>query len=166
MACISESYVYHLSKKPVFKVIQVRQPCKWANDSQRFLLEHFDAIRNSPSQIYHSALPLTPSLSWLHEHYGAELSGEVKVVKGLSAKWGTCYRTVVLGNNLWCLACWKDTVAAGLISGEIIILDGTTGSQKAILSGHSDWVRSLTFSLDGTLLTSGSSEGTIKLWDI
>ena len=88
------------------------------------------------------------------------------MVKGLSAEWGTCSRTVVLGDHLQSLACWKDTVAAGLNSGEIIILDGTTGTQKATLSGHSDWVRSLTFSSDGTSLVSGGNDTTIKLWDM
>ena len=34
---------------------QMGLPCKWINDRQSFLLEHFDTIQNSPSQIYHSA---------------------------------------------------------------------------------------------------------------
>ena len=33
--------------------------CRWADDSQHFILEHFDTICGSPSQIYHSALPVT-----------------------------------------------------------------------------------------------------------
>ncbi|KAK6608443.1 NACHT and WD40 domain protein [Botrytis cinerea] len=33
------------------------------------------------------------------------------------------------------------------------------------LEGHSDWVDSVTFSSDGTKLASGSSDGTIRLWD-
>ena len=88
------------------------------------------------------------------------------MVKGVLAEWGTCSRTVILGSELLSLTCWKDTVAAGLWSGEIIILDGTTGTQKAILSGHSDWVRSLSFSPDGTSLVSGGGDMTIKLWDV
>ena len=40
------------------------------------------------------------------------------------------------------------------------------GIQTSILSGHSDWVRSLTFSLDGTLLVSGGDDKTIKLWNV
>jgi WD40 repeat protein len=136
------------------------------NDSQHFLLEHYDTICNSPSHIYHSALLLCPSSSWLHNYYAAELSGVVKVVKGLTNGWGTCSRTVALNGAPLALACWEDTIAVGLESGEIIILNAVAGSQVAVLSGHTDWVRSLAFSLDGTLLVSGSHEKALKLWDI
>ena len=88
------------------------------------------------------------------------------MVKGLPAEWGTCFRTVVLHDDLESLASWKDTVAAGLDSGEIIVLDGTTGIQTAILSGHTDWVTSLTFLSDGISLVSGSYDQSIKLWDM
>jgi len=46
------------------------------------------------------------------------------------------------------------------------IPDGATGSQVAILSGHTNHVRSLTFSSDGASLVSGGSDKTIKLWDV
>ena len=51
-------------------------------------------------------------------------------------------------------------------SGDIIILDAITGSQVAVLAGHTHWVRSLTFSLDGTFLVSGASDKNVKLWDV
>jgi WD40 repeat protein len=136
------------------------------NDSQRFLLEHFDTIQNFPSQIYHSALPLSPPSSWLHKHYIAELSGKVKVVKGFPAGWGTCSRTVKLNSNPQALACWKDTLAVGLDSGDILFLNAITGSQLAVLSGHTRGVTSLAFSPDGTSLVSGSYDETVKLWDV
>jgi len=80
------SYLWHLLK-PAFTFIQTGVPCKWTNDSQRFLLEHFDKIHGSSSQIYHSALPFAPSSSWLCKHYSTELSKEIKVVKGLPVGW-------------------------------------------------------------------------------
>jgi len=64
------------------------------------------------------------------------------------------------------LACWKNIIAIGLRSGNIITLDGTTGIQMAILSGHNDYVRSITFSPDGTSLVSGSDDETIRFWDV
>ena len=88
------------------------------------------------------------------------------MIKGLPAEWGTCSCTVTLD---WCpasLACWKDTVAVGLTSGDITILDRITGSQAAILSGHTGYARSVVFSSDGTLLVSGSDDYTVKLWDM
>ena len=60
---------------------------------------------------------------------------------------------------------WKDTIAVSSLD-DIIILDAITGSQVAVLSGHSGSVRSLTFLLDGALLVSGSRDKTAKLWDL
>jgi len=129
-------------------------------------LENFDIVHDSPSQIYHSALPFCPTSSWLHKHYNAELSQEVQVVKGLPAEWGVCSRTVTFDELPQSLAHYKDIIAAGLFHGDIIILNGVTGSQAAILSRHTKWVESLTFSLDGALLVSGSGDTTINLWDV
>ena len=79
-----------------------------------------------------------------------------------------CYRTVILdkGKEPLTLAYWKGTIAVGLVFGKITTLDGTTGSQIAVLSGHTATATSLAFSSDGTLLVSGSLDKTIKLWDV
>ena len=152
--------------RPVLTHIQVGVSCKWAGDSQHLLLEHFNEICNSPSQLYHLALPFCPLSSWLRNCYATELSQELKVVTGLPTEWGLCSRTVLLDQRPMALTCWKDTIAVGLGSGNIVILDRITGIQTAILSGHTDWVSSLAFSPDGTSLVSGSVDETIKLWDI
>jgi len=163
---IGELYMGQLDRKSMLTIIQGGASCKWVNDSQHLTLEHFDAICNSPSQIYHSALPFCPTSSWLHKHYTAELSQEVKVVKGLPDGWGTCSRTVTLDYGPLALTSWKDIIAVSLFSGDTITLDGVTGIQTTILSGHSDFVRSLPFFPDGTSLVSGSDDTTIKLWDV
>ena len=134
------------------------------NDSQHLLLEHYDRICNSPPQIYRYAVPFCPSSSWLHEYYSAVLSQEVRIAKGF-CEWDTCFRTVMHTSAL-AIACWKDIIAVGGCDDNIIILDGITGSQKAILSGHTGQVRSVAFSSDGTLLVSGGNDTTAKLWDI
>ena len=139
---------------------------KWTNDSQHLLLEHFDAIRNSPFYIYHSALPFSPSSSWLQKCYSADLSLTVKVVKGALAEWGICSRIVLLGNSTKTLSCWNNTIAVGSKPGDIIILDVTTGSQRAIFSGHTKEVNCLAFSSDGISLVSGSDDCTVKFWDV
>ena len=95
-----------------------------------------------------------------------ELLHEVKVVKGLSAKWGTCSRTVLLKDEIWTLSCWHNIIAIGSECGDIMTLDAITGSQMAILSGHTDEINCLTFSSDGKSLVSGSDDSTIKLWDV
>jgi len=88
------------------------------------------------------------------------------VVKGLQAKWGTCSRTVAYNRHLYSLACWNNLIAAGVGSGDIILLDAITGIQTSILPGHADWVRSVVFSSDGKFLISGSDDKTVNLWDV
>ena len=151
--------------KLIFMVFQTGITSKWTNDSQRFLLEHFDTICHSPSQIYYSALPLSPP-SWLHKCYSAELSPMFKVVKGLPAEWGVCSRTTVLGSYIQTLSYHCGRIAAGSVSGDIVILDTITGTQTAVLSGHKGQVSCVVFSLDGTSLVSGSVDNTVKLWDV
>jgi len=77
-----------------------------------------------------------------------------------------CSRTVLLNDSLWVLSYWNNTVAVGSTHRDILILDATTGSQTAVLPGHTDGVRSLTFSADGKSLVSGSYDKTVKLWDV
>ena len=146
--------------------IQAGSSCKWTYDSQRFLLEHLDTIYNSPSQIYHSALPLSPPTAFLQKNYHSEFSQEIKVVKGLSAGWGTCSRTASLGARVYGISYFNNTVAIGSGHKDIIILDVITGSQKAIFSGHTNDVLSLVFSSNGRSLVSGSDDTTVKLWDM
>jgi len=139
---------------------------KWTYDSQRFLLEHFETIKTSPSHIYHSALPFSPSSSLLHKCYSIDPLFSVKVAKGLPAEWGKCSRTVSLGSFTQTLSYWNNTVAVGSRPGDIIILDTITGNQTAVLSGHTHEVNCVTFSSDGTSLVSGSHDKTVKLWDV
>jgi WD40 repeat protein len=164
MVHVSKLHVRYLFAKCAHTLVQAGVSSNWAHDSQRFLLEFFDTIQDSPSQIYHFALPLCPPSSWIYNSYATELSREVKMIKGLPAGWGTCLRTVTLGDSLQAIAYWKDAIAVGFH--DIVTLDGITGSQIAVLSGHTKSVKSLSFSLDGTLLASGSFDKTLKLWDV
>jgi len=135
------------------------------NDGHCLLLEWFDAICDSPSQVYHLTLPFCPPSSWLHQWYTTELSEEVKVVKGFPVEWGMCSHTVTLGDEPITLVCWEDTIAVSTHSWEVITFNGITGSQTGILFGHTRDVMSLAFSPDGASLASGSMDRTIKLWD-
>ena len=124
-------------------------------------MEHFDTIHGSPSNIYHSALSLSPS-PILHSCY----SPEIKVIKGLPAEWGVCFRTVLMDSYTLALSYCNNSIAIGSSSGDIIILDTTTGAQTAVLHGHTNEVNCVAFSSDGTSLVSGSDDKTVKLWDM
>jgi len=90
---------------------------------------------------------------------------KVKVVVGL-AEWGACIRTIsCIDDYTVTLAYHNNTIATGLHN-DIIIFNALTGSQTAVLSGHTGYVVSVAFSSDGTWLVSGSSDNTVKLWDV
>ena len=54
----------------------------------------------------------------------------------------------------------------GNVSSASFILREISPQYIATLEGHTDWVLSMSFSPDGTTFASGSSDGTIKLWDV
>ena len=88
------------------------------------------------------------------------------MVKGLPSEWGSCFRTVSLKSAPLTLSYWENTIAVGCGDSDLITIDAITGSQMAVLSGHTDVVQSITFSSDGRLLASGSFDTTVKLWDV
>ena len=165
MVCSGECYIdYSLGLVLIF--VQAGASCQWTTDTQRLILESFDVIHDSPSHIYCSALKFAPPSSWFCQYYSVEVPQEIKVVRGLSSGWGTCFRTVLANADPCILTCWKETIAAGLDSGDIITLNAVTGSKIAVLSEHTGAVTSLAFLPDGTSLVSGSWDNTIKLWDM
>ena len=120
-------------------------------------------IRESPSHIYHSALPLSPSSSWLRGCYEAEAAGEVRVLMGLPERWDTCSRTIHFEGPPKAFAHCGDTIAVG-VGSDVVLLDAVTGIRKSVLSGHTGEILSLASSLDGTLLVSRGDEA-VNLWD-
>jgi len=67
---------------------------------------------------------------------------------------------------VWNVSYHNNNIAVGSGSSDIIILDAITGSQIAVLSGHTHEVICVTFSLDGESLASGGRDTTAKLWDV
>ena len=138
--------------------------CRYADDSERLILDCFDTIHDSPSHIYHSALPLSPSSSWIRECYKAELAGKVRVLVGLPDQWDTCSRTIHLGGRTYAFTCGGNMIAVGL-AGNVVLLDTITGSRTSVLCGHTYDIDSLALSVDGTLLVSRDLR-IINLWDV
>ena len=90
----------------------------------------------------------------------------VRVVKGVPAGWGVCSRTTLLDSPTLSLSYHNNSIAVGSRPSNITILNAITGSQSAVLSGHTAEVSCVVFSSDGTSLVSGSNDWTVKLWDV
>lgn len=109
-------------------------------------------------------LPLSPSSTWLRMCYDAQLFQEVRVPMGLPDRWDTCFRTIYVQDRSFSFAYWGDTISVGLVSGDVASFDAVTGVRVALLPGDTGRILSLAFSLDGTLLVSGSEGGIVSVW--
>ena len=56
-------------------------------------------------------------------------------------------------------------IASGSDDGTIRLWNASDGRHLRMLEGHTDWVRSVTFSTDGRTIASGSYDKTIRLWN-
>jgi WD40 repeat protein len=50
------------------------------------------------------------------------------------------------------------------MDGTVKLWDPTTGRERCTLTGHTGKVGAVKFSPDGTILATGDSSGTIRLW--
>jgi WD40 repeat protein len=69
-------------------------------------------------------------------------------------------------DNRWLAgSLFQVTLQAQPLPAQIKVWDATSGTERGLLPGHLDLIRSLTFGPDGRL-ASGSRDHTIKIWDI
>ncbi len=76
---------------------------------------------------------------------------------------------IIEGASITCAVYSPDgrlALAGNSINGSITLRSIATGEALATLSGHTGAVNSIAFSKDGKLAVSGSSDKTLKLWDV
>ena len=57
-------------------------------------------------------------------------------------------------------------LASGSLDSTVRLWNISSGTERRVLKGHSQSVRSVAFSRDGTTLASGSNDATVYLWDV
>ena len=56
-------------------------------------------------------------------------------------------------------------IVSSLYDRSVQVWDASTGVELKELKGHTDSVRSVAFSSDGTQIMSGSYDGSVQVWD-
>jgi len=82
---------------------------------------------------------------------------------------GSCLSTLNVDSQVLSVAYSPDgtklTAALGYPSYSVVVFDTQTNEQIRSLSGHNDFVNSISFSPDGKRLASGSDDNTVKIWN-
>jgi WD40 repeat protein len=87
---------------------------------------------------------------------------------GASAERGATLASHAEGGWSYGLAWSPDSaiVASGRESGIVQVWDAHTGSELALLQGHTDAVWGLAWAPDGARLVSASDDGTARIWGV
>ncbi|KAG8927829.1 hypothetical protein FRC02_007722 [Tulasnella sp. 418] len=137
------------------------------NDGQRLLLQYFDPIQLSASQIYHTALAFMPS-SAMHTAYKSFLSDSVKLVTRRDSSWDPCMR-VLVGHTSHVTSVALSSDGIHIVSGSwdksVCTWDASTGALIKKLEGQSDFVTSVGWSYDNAQIISGSWDNCAHIWD-
>lgn len=142
---------------------------KLIRECRRFVLYSFDAIEQSATHIHDSVLLWLPESSLIRTLYRDQFTTQVKVLNGIDTSWDACTRAIQLGDGAPVLSVafsHGGDLIAGCNGSVVKVFEAATGVCHATLDGHDKGMKSVSFSSDDTLLTSGSEDSTVNVWDI
>jgi WD40 repeat protein len=134
-------------------------------DSQRFVLRFFDVMECSALHIYESALPLSPSSSFVRGRYLDQMSTDLKI-SIIDDSWDACIRAIQ--SHDWAYSITFSHKADLLAVGgkDIVeIFEVTTRQHRGTLTAN-NCVPSSAFSPDDTILVTGYDSGGVGVWDL
>jgi hypothetical protein len=89
------------------------------------------------------------------------------VYNAVPQQWSSCLQIIENNGDVTSMACSADGAHIGSAVSDIIhIWDAFTGTKLQPFQGHSNDVWSITFSLDGKHLVSGSKDKTVRIWEL
>ncbi|RSL92442.1 hypothetical protein CEP52_013802 [Fusarium oligoseptatum] len=140
------------------------------HDAARFLSMHGAIIERAPLQIYISGLLFSPTASVTRKNYAEYLPKWVLQAPLVSDNWSSHLQTIKHSTSASSVAFSPKGDMLATTVGEMVRLwDTTTGSENWLPKQHSEQVKALYFSPDGTKIAtvSGhSNEGDeIRLWN-
>ena len=159
---------HFLSFKIYSDWIQASPTLDLVNDYFRFVIAFSEVISASAPHIYHSALPLSPRTSIVHELYKSHSRPLVRVVRGFPISWESVVTTVQHRRPKNKTAVWSpcSKFIAVAQSKAIEILDAVTLTRIGGFE-HKGKTRWLGFSPDSRSLTQFShGDYGITIWDL
>ena len=138
------------------------------NDTHVLVMNRRLTISLAPLQIYSSALIFLPEESHLKRRFHCSMPSWIskRPTIDTASVFTTTIETFPAKNESFDISPDHSSTALGLPDGTLQFYSLETGNPTARVQAHSDQVKTVVFSHDGTQFASLSQDGTVKLWDL